>query len=77
MASDDWKCELNHLLDFIEKQSTKSFETINEDFLALGLPFDDEFRQNVLKMAKLRCVNSKFGIKKFRLVHNNKMSNWQ
>lgn len=54
MSSNDWESELNHLLDLIEKQSTLSFEKMNQHLLALGLPFDDEFRQNVQKMVNLK-----------------------
>lgn len=54
MASNDWELELDRMLDLIEKQSTESFEKIDQHFLTLGLSFDDEFRQNVQKMVNLR-----------------------
>lgn len=54
MASNDWKHELNRMLDLIEKQSTEAFEKIDEHFMALGLPFDDTFKQNVVQMANLK-----------------------
>lgn len=53
-----WKNELNRLLDKVEEQSTESLAKINQRFMALGLPFDDEFQQNVVKMANIRCVIS-------------------
>lgn len=54
MASDDWKQELNRMLDLIEKFSTESFERMEKNFMELGLSFDDEFRQNVQKLTNLR-----------------------
>lgn len=53
--SDDWKQELNRMLDLIEKQSTESFERIDEKLMELGISMDDDkFRQNVQKMVNLR-----------------------
>lgn len=55
MASDDdWERELNRMMDLIEKQSTNTFEKVHQHFMALGFQFDDEFRQNVVKMVNLR-----------------------
>lgn len=54
MDPTDWKHELNHMLDTIEKQSASSLEKINQHFDEFGLPFDDEFRQHVVKAASLR-----------------------
>lgn len=54
MNSNDWQHELSHMLETIEKQSTLSLEKINQQFKALGLPFDEKFRQDVMKMTNLR-----------------------
>lgn len=54
MAPNDWKHELNHLLDSIEKQSTESLDKMDQQFMTLGLSFDDDFQENVQKMVKLR-----------------------
>lgn len=54
MASNDWKSDLNGLLDFIEQQSTISLERISQHFLALGLQFDDDFQQKVRRLVNLR-----------------------
>lgn len=54
MAVNDWKRELQLMLDMVEEQATESFDLINRRFAVLGLPFDDEFRKNAVKMANLR-----------------------
>lgn len=54
MVTIDWTDELNRMLDIIEKESTESLDKINQQFVALGLPFNDEFRKNVWKMVQLR-----------------------
>lgn len=54
MASNGWKSELYDLLDFIEKQSTSSFETINQHLLTAGDTFDEEIRQSICEMVNSR-----------------------
>lgn len=55
MDSIDWKLELSKMLDTFESESAESFGIINQRFVALGLTFDEEFQENVLKMANIRC----------------------
>lgn len=57
-SNNDWKHELSHMLDVIEKQSTASLEKINRQFKALSLPFDENFRQDIVKMANFRFVTN-------------------
>lgn len=54
MASDDWKRELKIMMDAIGRQSTMSLEKIKKHFQSFGLPFDEAFRQNVMKLANLQ-----------------------
>lgn len=55
-SNNDWKLELSHMLDVIEKQSTASLEKINRQFKALSLPFDENFQQDIVKMTNFRFV---------------------
>lgn len=57
MDSIGWKRELIQLLDKVEERATESLTKINRRFMAAGLPFDDEFRKNVKKMANNRYVD--------------------
>lgn len=54
--NNDWKHELSHMLDVIEKQSTASLAKINRQFKALNLPFDENLRQDIVKMTNFRFV---------------------
>lgn len=63
MNTDDWKLEMNRMLDLFANQAEYSLEKINRCFEALGRPFDEKFRQHYLKM-----TNQRFAI---RFSHQN------
>lgn len=51
-TSDDWKLELNRMLDTIENQ----LEKIDQRFKVMGRPFSEEFQQHVVKLTNLKWV---------------------
>lgn len=54
MNGNNWKVELDRLLEIFERESTLSLRTINQCFAASGCPFDEDFRKYFLKMSARR-----------------------
>lgn len=76
MNSNDWKSELSHMLEVIEKQSTASLGKINQQFKALGLPFDENFRQDVVKMTNFRFVINRIKLTKSNEIQSDLFKNY-
>lgn len=51
---DEWEIEMDRILDVFEHESETSLWKINERFVALDRPFNDEFRQYFMKMTAHR-----------------------
>lgn len=54
MAANDWKREMDHMLEMFDRQATLSLRKINGYFGTLRLPFNEEFRQHFLKISNQR-----------------------
>lgn len=52
--NDDWKREMNHMLEMFDFQASLSLRKINGYFETLRRPFNEEFRQYFLKISNQR-----------------------
>lgn len=66
---DEWEVEMDRMLDIFEHESESSLRMINRRFEVLGRPFNEEFRQLLIKtsmnryQSRLQLMNSFFRTK--------------
>lgn len=53
--ANEWKSELQRMLNAVQQQSLLSLGLIQQQRQALGLPLDENFRNTVRDMWNLRC----------------------
>lgn len=58
MDPNEWKLEMNRMLDSFANQAEFSLGKISRSFEALGRPFDEEFRKYYLEMSNQRYAMS-------------------
>lgn len=52
--ADDWKREMDKMLEVFEQQAVKSLRNINQNFELLGRSFNEEFRKYFLQISSDR-----------------------
>lgn len=52
MDTNDWRHDLNFMLNTIDEQ----LEKIDQRFKAIGRPFDEQLQQTIVKITTLRFV---------------------